>query len=176
MDVFRVGVALALPATADLHDELARHRELQIMSSLCRRRRPRPAGAPADPHEVVRVHEDAVLAPEPLGPLPGPPQLVSSFPRCRTQAPAAPRSRAALRESTAGRAAPRCSRSVDGDRRHFAEHPVIRDRRPRRIHFEHGRAQAGLRVRLVARAHRNGEHHRRAHTRPPAKRRFHGSK
>ena len=127
-----------------------------MSSVLPPRRRLRPAAVAADPDESLRIDEDAVLA---LGPVesrqPSPPQLAAACPTCRTRAPAAPRSRAAPRESTADVQHPDVIARIDRDRRHLAEHPVVRDRRPLRVELERRRLE---RAGLLSAGGRRGRH------------------
>ena len=147
MHVLGVGVALALAAPADLHHELSGHRELQDhVVAVAWRRSAWASRASADPDEVVRVHEDAVLAPGPRrSPRPAPPQLASSLP-AGVELEHRRRGVRALRLGNRLRACSTQMRSSSStaDRRHFAEHPVVRDRRPGGIHLEHGHRERRL--------------------------------
>ena len=138
MDVHRVRIAGALAALADLHDELPVLRELQdhVVGAAARRRLGPPAVA-ADPDESFRIDRDAVLT---LGPV-----------ESRTVAAPAAQQLSRRVEFEDGRRGVRAlvgwnrSRTVedpdviariDSNRRHLAEHPVVRYRRPLRVELE----------------------------------------
>ena len=102
VDVFGVGVALALPAVADLHDELAGHRELQDhVVAGAGRGRPRPAArVRRSRRSYWRRRRCRARVRASRARRRSPPQLVRSLP-------------AASNSSTGGAAFARCASGID---------------------------------------------------------------
>src|SRR5262245_38947512 len=147
MHVHRVHVAGALPPVPDLHHELPGLRELQDhVIAAAGGRRLGPSTVSADPHEVLRIDPDSVLAFRPIEPctIPSP-----------TRQELAPGIELEYRRRGIGtlvsgdRARPMKNPDVivrvDSYRRHLAKHPVVRNRRPCRIDLKRRRTHtAGL--------------------------------
>jgi hypothetical protein len=146
MHVGHVVVARALAALADLHDQFSSLSELQDhVVAAAGPARFRPPSIAADPDEVLRIDEDSVLPFRPVE------ALAVAAPACQQLAgPIELEHRRCglgtlrFRDRSRPVQHPDVIARIHGDRRHFAQYPIVRNRRPGRIDLECRRTPLAL--------------------------------